>query len=48
MNDRVQKYLEDMLIVIDEIESFHENHPPKYEDFVGNLLLRRGIERISK
>jgi uncharacterized protein with HEPN domain len=45
MNDRVKKYLEDMLIAIDEIESFLENHPPKYETFVGNLLLRRGIER---
>jgi uncharacterized protein with HEPN domain len=31
MDDRVRKYLKDMLIAIDEIESFFENHPLKYE-----------------
>jgi uncharacterized protein with HEPN domain len=45
MDDRVNKYLEDILIAIDEIESFFETIPKKYNEFVNNLLLRRGIER---
>jgi uncharacterized protein with HEPN domain len=45
MEDRVNKYLEDILIAIDEIESFFETTPKKYDEFVNNLLLRRGIER---
>jgi uncharacterized protein with HEPN domain len=45
MDDRVKKYLKDMLIAIDEIESFFENYPLKYETFADNLLLQRGIER---
>jgi uncharacterized protein with HEPN domain len=31
MDDRVKKYLKDMLIAIDEIESFFENYPLKQE-----------------
>jgi uncharacterized protein with HEPN domain len=45
MNGRTEKHLEDILIAIDEIESFLENMPKEYEIFAGNLLLRRGIER---
>jgi uncharacterized protein with HEPN domain len=45
MNDRDKKHLEDILIAIDEIESFFENRFKKYEVFVRDLLLRRGIER---
>jgi uncharacterized protein with HEPN domain len=43
--DRIKKHLADILIAIDEIESFFENQPKGYENFVNNLLLRRGIER---
>jgi len=43
--DRIKKWLEDIIIAIEEIESFFENQPKIYDDFVKNLLLRRGIER---
>jgi len=45
MDDEVKKYLEDILIAIDEIGSFFETLPKRYDIFVSNLLLRRGIER---
>ncbi|MDR0865086.1 MAG: DUF86 domain-containing protein [Candidatus Symbiothrix sp.] len=45
MDDRVSKYLEDILIAVDEIESFFATTPKMYDEFVNNLLLRRGIER---
>ena len=45
MDDRVKKYLEDILMAIDEIDIFFETLPKKYDVFVNNLLLRRGIER---
>jgi uncharacterized protein with HEPN domain len=45
MDDRVNKYLEDILIAVDEIESFFDTAPKMYDEFVNNLLLRRGIER---
>jgi len=45
MQDSVKKHLEDILIAIDEIDVFFETFPKKYDVFVGNLLLQRGIER---
>ena len=45
MKDRVEKHLEDILIAIDEIDVFFEALPKRYDTFVGNLLLRRGVER---
>ena len=42
---KTKKWLEDIIIAIDEIESFFENKPKIYDIFVKNLLLRRGIER---
>jgi uncharacterized protein with HEPN domain len=45
MDDRVKKSLEDILIAIDEIEMFFDGKPKMYEEFVQNLLLRRGVER---
>jgi len=45
MDERVKKYLEDILIAIDEIDSFFERLPKQYDEFCSNLLLRRGIER---
>lgn len=39
------KNLQDILNAIVEINSFFEGHKMLYEDFCGNLLLRRGIER---
>jgi len=45
MDDRVKKYLEDILIAIDEIDIFFEMLPKRYDVFVDSLLLRRGVER---
>ena len=45
MQDEVKKHLEDIIIAIDEIDSFFELFPLKYEVFANNLLLRRGVER---
>jgi len=45
MDNRVEKYLEDILIAIDEIDVFFEKLPKQYDEFCNNLLLRRGIER---
>jgi uncharacterized protein with HEPN domain len=45
MDDRGKKYLEDILIAINEIDSFFDSTPKIYADFINNLLLRRGIER---
>ena len=45
MDDKVKKYLEDILIAIDEIDIFFESLPKQYDEFCSNLLLRRGIER---
>ena len=45
MQDNVKKYLEDILISINEIDIFFETLPKKYDVFVNNILLRRGVER---
>jgi uncharacterized protein with HEPN domain len=45
MDDSVKKHLEDILIAIGEVDTFFETHPKKYDVFVSNILLRRGIER---
>ena len=45
MDEMVKKHLEDILIAIDEIDIFFEALPKKYDVFINNLLLRRGVER---
>jgi uncharacterized protein with HEPN domain len=45
MDDRVKKYLEDILIAIGEIDIFFETLPREYAVFINNLLLRRAVER---
>jgi uncharacterized protein with HEPN domain len=45
MDDRINKWMEDILIAIDEIDIFFETVPKQYEEFLTNILLRRGIER---
>ena len=45
MDEKVKKYLEDILIAINEIDIFFETLPKRYDEFCNNLLLRRGIER---
>ena len=45
MEDRIKKYLQDVLIAIEEVESFFDNKPKLFDDFYSDLLLRRAIER---
>jgi uncharacterized protein with HEPN domain len=45
MEDRVKKYLEDILIAIEEIDAYFETLPKRYDELLNNILLRRAIER---
>ncbi len=45
MDDLIKKHLQDILTAIKEIESFFGDKPKLFEDFLGNLCLRRAIER---
>jgi uncharacterized protein with HEPN domain len=45
MEDRVKKYLEDILIAIEETDVYFETLPKRYDELLNNMLLRRAIER---
>ena len=45
MADRIKYPLFDILVAIDEIESFFENRPKRYDFFCTDICLRRAIER---
>jgi len=45
MDNHLKKHLEDILIAINEIDTFFESIPKRYDTFVNSLLLRRGVER---
>ena len=45
MDDREKKYLEDILIAIEEINVYFETLPKRYDEFLNNMLLRRAVER---
>ena len=45
LNEDVKTWLLDILMAIDEIESYFENTPKTLDNFYENVLLRRGIER---
>ena len=45
MDDLIKKHLQDILIAIEEIESFFGDKPKLFDDFYSNLCLRRAIER---
>ena len=45
MDDLMKKHLQDILTAITEIESFFGNNPKLFDDFCGNLCLRRAVER---
>ena len=45
MDERVEKWLYDMLFAIEEIDSFFENTGKVFADFVQNIMLKRAIER---
>lgn len=45
MDEYIQKYLEDVLNSIDEVEGYFANRSLRYEQFESDILLRRGVER---
>ncbi len=45
MDEFIEKHLNDVLISIDEVESYFEGEPKKYEDFVNDILRQRAVER---
>ena len=45
MNERVLKCLYDIKIAIEEIDSFFETESRDFENYKGNSLLKRAIER---
>ena len=42
MEDRIKKYLQDVLTAIEEVESFFDNKHKLFDDFYSDLLLRSG------
>ncbi len=45
MNEKVLKYLYDIKLAIDEIESFFSSRPKRYEQYLDDIILKRAIER---
>ncbi|WP_238395755.1 HepT-like ribonuclease domain-containing protein [Pontibacter pudoricolor] len=45
MDERIEKWLLDIKIAIDEIDQFFEEQPKSFQAFKSNLLLRRAVER---
>jgi len=45
MDERVEKWLYDIRVAIEEIESFFENTEKTFSNFRQNLMLKRAIER---
>ena len=45
MNERLLKYLYDIIIAIEEIDSYFETEPRIFENYKNNSLLKRAIER---
>ncbi len=45
MDDQIKKYLQDILTAIEEVDSFFEDSPKRYDDFYSDIRLRRAIER---
>lgn len=45
MDERIQKWLYDVKIAIQEIESFFEGKPMLFEEYKKNKMLKRAVER---
>ena len=45
MDEKIQKYLYDVLNAVDEINGYFEGHPKLFEVFNLDLMLRRAVER---
>ena len=46
MNEKVLKFLYDIKLAIDEIDSFFVHHPKSFEAYENNLLLKRAIDKV--
>lgn len=45
MDERIQKWLYDIIAAIDEIEGYFEDFPRNFNQYSTNLILKRAIER---
>lgn len=45
MDEKVLKYLYDVNIAIQEIESYFQTYPKTFSEYKNNLVLKRAIER---
>ena len=45
MDEKIQKYLFDIKIALDEIDLFFENKPKRFDEYSSNIMLKRSIER---
>lgn len=45
MDERIQKWLYDIKVAIDEIDSFFKNEPMVFEEYKKNKMLKRAVER---
>lgn len=45
MDNEIKTWLFDIIQVINEIESFYENRPKKFEEYVNDIKTKRAIER---
>ncbi len=45
MDEFVKKSLHDILTAIEEIDGFFENSPKYFDEFYGDIRLRRAVER---
>ena len=45
MNERIEKWLYDIVEAIENIDSYMGDGPRRFDDFVGNSMLRHAVER---
>jgi uncharacterized protein with HEPN domain len=45
MDERIQKWLFDIKLAIEEIESYFEGKPMDFNNYKSNLILKRAVER---
>ncbi len=45
MNEKVIKYLYDIKLAIDEIDSFFSSRSKRYDEYSDDIMLKRAIER---
>ncbi len=45
MDNMTKKHLQDILTAIEEVDSYFEDTPKRFDDFLSDLRLRRAIER---